>query len=137
MKKAIPYFLTLMVMAVVHLESSAQSLVADQNPNYAVSRDKYMKLADSLTDGQGTTIQDTYKAIDWLADRAEAREERREFRRQLRMERLRWNNNYIGSYYYPAYRYRGGYGYPRYFNDGWLPRRSGFYVNPWGTGWRW
>ena len=136
MKPFLPYFLLLAALLPVAGSSFAQpGLLPDQNPNYAVSRDKYMKLADSLTGWHSTTLQETYKAIDWLADRQEARDERREFRRQLRMERLRWNNSYIGNYSYPAYRNRWS-GYPRYFDNGWHPRR-GAYLNPWHTGWWW
>lgn len=113
------------------------NLVADQNPNFAASRDKYMKLADSLTDWHSTTLQETYKAVDWLADKAEARSERREFRRQLRMERARWNNSYVGDYYYPYYRNRQG-AYPGYYhNYNGFGRRNNFYTNPLGLGYWW
>jgi hypothetical protein len=90
---------------------SQLALAPDQNPNFAVSRDKYMKLADSLNAWHSTTLQQNYKAIDWLADRKEARADRREFRQQLRLERARWSNDYYyDNYdYYPSYRNRGGY----------------------------
>ncbi len=131
MKKNILFIFSL--ISIFSLSAIAQGdSVKDQNPNYQVSRDKYMKLADSLTDWHSTTFQDTYKAIDWLADRKEARQERQEFRRQLRMERARWNNNYVGRYYYPYYR-NSWYNY----NSGWNQRRVGFYLNPWSTGYRW
>jgi hypothetical protein len=100
------------------------ALVNDQNPNFAASRTKYMKMADSLNAWHSTTFQDTYKAIDWLADRAEARADRREFRRQLRLQRVNWdydpyyrpsrgnrgyyNNNYNNRYYN---RYNYGHGF--------------------------
>ncbi|MEI9808408.1 MAG: hypothetical protein WDO16_11365 [Bacteroidota bacterium] len=65
---------------------SQPALAPDQNPNFAVSRDKYMKIADSLNAWHRTTLQENYKAIDWLVDRKEARADRREFRRQLRLK---------------------------------------------------
>lgn len=100
---------------------SAQELAPDQNPNYAVSRAHYMGLADSLTALHGTTIQDTYKAIDWLADRREARAERRSLRQQIRLSRAQWYND---SYYYPSYRSNWG----RYRGPYW---RNNFYVPHW------
>lgn len=91
-------------------------LAPDQNPAYAVSRAKYMKVADSTTRWQSTTQHEIYKAVDWLADRAEARADRREFRRQVRMERARWID-YNGSYYQPNnYYYRNHHSFNRYNN---------------------
>ncbi len=131
MKKNILFLFAL--ISIFSLSALSQGdITADQNPNYQASRDKYMKLADSLTDWHSTTFQETYKAIDWLADRREARQERQEFRRQLRMERARWNNSYVGRYYYPYYR-NSGYNY----NNGWNQRRGGFYLNPWNAGYWW
>ena len=95
----------------------SQSLaVDDQNPNYAVSRDKYMKIADSLTEWHSTTPQETYKAIDYLEDKRIAREERKTFRRELRMERARRYSDWgYSDYSYNNYhRYYNGYGYNRY-----------------------
>jgi hypothetical protein len=109
------------------------SLAPDQNPNFAISRDKYVKIADSLNEWHSTTIQDTYKAIDWIADRQAARADRREFRRDLRRYRSGWygspgyynynnggyyRNNYRRNNYYPNY-YRGGYRSYRYNNFWW------------------
>lgn len=99
-------------------------LVPDQNPNYAVSRTKYMGLADSLTAYHGSTLQETYKAIDWMADRAEARAERRDFRRQLRL--IRASNWYNNDYYYPNYRNNWrNYRYPYW-------RGNSIILGPWG-----
>jgi hypothetical protein len=91
-------------------------LAPDQNPNYAVSRDKYMKMADSINAWHGTTAQETYRAIDYLEDKREAREQRRAFRQELRMERARrgyyYYDNYY-NYYRPYYYHR----YPRYYSS--------------------
>jgi hypothetical protein len=120
------YLLILSLIAIFHTVYSQEPLAPNQNPNYAVSRAKYMSMSDSITAWQGTTSQDTYKAIDWMADRAEARANRREFRRELRLARARWFNNYNYSDYY-----RG-----RYFNNYYYPydnyyRRNRFGVTPW------
>jgi len=98
-------FLTLLTLLLGSVLVNAQTeLAPDQNPNYAISRDKYMKMADSLTQWHSTTLQNTYQAIDWLADRERARKNRIDFRRQLRLERARWNGyNYRNDGYYDPY----------------------------------
>lgn len=123
MKKHLPFLLITLLAA---MSVTAQELAPNQNPNYAVSRAHYMGLADSLTALHGTTIQDTYKAIDWLADRREARAERRSLRQQIRLSRAQWYND---SYYYPGYsNYRSNWG--RYRGSYW---RNSLYV----PFWRW
>jgi hypothetical protein len=99
-----------------YIATAQAGLAPDQNPNYAVSRTKYMQLADSLTDWQSTTQHTIYKAIDWLADRKEARADRREFRRQLRMERARADYAYYDAGYYPNNYYRNYNNRYRYNN---------------------
>jgi len=93
----------------------AQEPAADQNPRHASSRDKYLKLADSINQGQSTTLQDTYKAIDYLADRQEARDARKQYRRDLRMERAK--RGYYDDYYYysPYSQHYGAQFYHPYF----------------------
>lgn len=88
-----------------------RELVADQNPRYAESVNKYSRMADSLTREQGTTVQQTYKAYDWY----EAREERRRLRRERNYQLSLYNgyDNYNSGWYYPSYNYYGGYS--RYF----------------------
>ncbi|HEU4472968.1 MAG TPA: hypothetical protein VFR58_17865 [Flavisolibacter sp.] len=100
-------------------KADAQNLAPNQNPAYAVSRDKYMKTADSLMQWQGTTVQQTYKAYDWYEDRQARRDARRQFQRDLRLERAR-RYRYINPY-------DGYYGRP-FFNNQW-------YRNPWGFNW--
>lgn len=116
MKKNVLYNLLLLPLAMlIGTWGMSQSLAPDQNPDYMVSQAKYMGMADSLNSLHGTTPQETYKAIDWMADRQERRDERRAFRRQLRMERARngwYYNDY--SYYYPTNAY-----YPRYSGNYW------------------
>lgn len=121
MKRSIHLFFYLLSagLFLVTGTNAQTGLAPDQNPNYMISRDKYLHLADSITAYHSTTIQDTYKAIDWMEYRREARESRRQFRRDLRMERARnygyYNYDPIYDYnYYPYYnRYRNyrNYGY--------------------------
>lgn len=132
MKKYLPFVLLLLTTGFVSSLQAQTELAANQNPNYEVSRSKYMKLADSINTWHSTTPQETYKAIDYMADRQEARNERRAFRRQLRLDR----NNWYGDYYYPTY--NNGWLYPQYNNWGrrnW--RNNSFYINPWGIGYWW
>lgn len=128
------FFYTITASLFLATGAMAQTgLAADQNPNYMIGRDKYMGLADSLNAFHSTTVQDTYKAIDWLADRREAREQRRAFRRELRMERARnggyyYYDDYYTPYYYNNYRYNNNYRGYRY-GRGWNSWNSNFYRN--------
>ena len=136
MKKSIPLFLVIIVVVAGTGRLSAQeTTVADQNPNFAVSRARYMNMADSINEWHGITIDDTYKAIDWIEARKEARAERRSYRRQLNLQRVNWDYGYYDAYqygnYYPPYRnYYGGF--RNYYR-----RSNSFYLNPWGAGYRW
>lgn len=98
---------------------TAQSnLAPDQNPDFASSRDKYMKIADSVNQWHGTTIQQTYKAFDWYEHKQELRNDRLQFRRQLRLQR-----NY---YYYRPYSNRS------YYQNN---SRNYYHRNRWGFCW--
>lgn len=88
-------------------------LAYDQNPQFEVSRARYMNLADSLIQWHSTTPQETYKAIDYLADRREARLARQAFRDQLRLIRAERGGYYYDDYYYDPY-YSGRPWYHRY-----------------------
>ena len=79
----------------------------DQNPRYKESLNKYIKLADSLTKTQGTTLQETYKAYDWYEARLERRQQRRSWRQQNRF--FPDNFWYRPGSYYPYYFYRPYY----------------------------
>lgn len=63
------------------------------NPNAEKAYKKYEQQLDSHEQNMGSTVQNTYDAIDpWQEKkdaRIERREERRDFRRQLRLERAR------------------------------------------------
>jgi hypothetical protein len=93
-------------------QAEAQNLAPDQNPNFAVSRDKYMRLADSVNRWHSTTFQETYSAPDWVERREQRQQERRQFRRDLRLERQR---RWYQPYHYQPYGYSPyGYGYPNF-----------------------
>jgi hypothetical protein len=140
MKKVLLSYLLLLAGFLPAVSGQTQpALAPDQNPGFAVSRDKYMKMADSLNAWHSTTLQENYKAIDWLEDRRQARADRREFRHQLRLERARWHDNdyYYDNYnYYPSNRYRRGYYNNYYYNDRYY-RGNRFFLNPWGLGYWW
>jgi hypothetical protein len=63
------------------------------NPNAEQAYNKYKQQLDSHEHNMGSTVQKTYVARDpWQEkkdDRIERKEERRDFRRQLRLERAR------------------------------------------------
>ena len=144
MKRNVLYNLLLLPMAMlIAIGSMSQTLAEDQNPDYMISQVKYLEMADSLNALHGTTPQETYKAIDWMAERQEKRDARRAFRRELRLARAQ-NGWYYNDYSYYNYRssyypvYNGNYNYnynpyhsyysprynyyrPRYNNRNWVP----------------
>lgn len=127
--------LTLAVMLFAGAVMAQTTLAPDQNPDFAISRAKYMKTADSINTWQGTTAQETYKAIDYLADKAEARANRRAFRQQLRLERARYG--YSSYDWYNSLNYGNGWGnYNNYYSPYRYNRRSNFSWNL-GLGWWW
>ncbi len=130
MKKNLLHLIsTAAVLFCSHMAAAQTDPAPDQNPNYAVSRAKYMQIADSLNEWHSTTQQNIYKAIDWLADRKEARADRREFRRQLRMERARWDFDYYNDGYYSDNYYHRNYN-NRYRSNNYRRNRS-FGIHPW------
>lgn len=101
------YFL-LLVLVSASRPAAAQTtaVLPDQNPNFEISRAKYMQMADSINKWHATTQQNTYSAPDWYERKIESRNQRRAFRRELRLERAR-NNNF---YNYPNYGFDNGWG---------------------------
>ncbi len=89
-----------------------EELVPDQNPNYRKSMDKYMANKEDLVKTEGTTLQNTYKAIDDMQIKQERRAARRSYRQQRRLARA----NYGGYYYSYPYNYGyNSYGYNSYY----------------------
>lgn len=74
-----------------------ETLAPDQNPNYTVAAAKYAGSSAQLQTTNNTTIQNTYKAFDWYENKQEKKQERLEFRRQLRL--LRAENSYYNNRY--------------------------------------
>ncbi|MBC7948578.1 MAG: hypothetical protein H7Y42_11895 [Chitinophagaceae bacterium] len=126
MKKSLPSILAWSTCIFFSVSAQSQtSLVPDQNPDFAVSRDKYMKVADSINSWHSTTVQETYEASDWMADRLASKAARRVFRRQLSLERARWyDNDSYGNYYYQPNRYRRGNYRGNYYNNRNYHRRN-------------
>lgn len=114
------FLLTASFVLVTAIAATAQTLAPDQNPSFMVSQARYMQMADSINSWHGTTVQDTYKAIDYYEDKLALRANRKAWRRELRMERARnsgWYNGYNNGYYYPYnsyYRPFGGTGWGNY-----------------------
>ncbi|HMF70933.1 MAG TPA: hypothetical protein VK616_05640 [Flavitalea sp.] len=151
MNRYLHVMLSMMTFAAVIDSAHAQqaTLAAGQNPRYEQSRDKYMGTADSINSWHSTTSQETYRAIDYLADKAEAREQRRAFRRELRLERARygygWNDDY-GYYsnsnagYYPVGYYNNSYNNSygnSYYRNGYYSRNRSFYNRPYRNNYFW
>ena len=130
MKKNLLYLIpTAAVFFCSYIATAQTGLAPDQNPNYTVSRAKYMQVADSLNEWHSTTQHNIYKAIDWLADRKEARADRLEFRRQLRMERAGWDYDYYNDGYYSNNYYHRNYNTHYRYNN--YRRNRSFAVHPW------
>ncbi|WEK36937.1 MAG: hypothetical protein P0Y53_05430 [Candidatus Pseudobacter hemicellulosilyticus] len=135
MKKNLLLSLGALLALFVASTAGAQDLAPNQNPQYMFSQQKYIRMMDSINTWHGTTPQETYKAIDFLADKREARELRKASRRELRLERARyggWNNN---DYYNNSgfYGYYGGYRRP-WNNYGWnnaIPFAAGIGLGSW------
>ncbi len=97
----------------VGLMCSLEAQNPNQNPNYQQSRAHYQSKADSINAQQGTTHQQTYKAIDYLADKADEKALRRQNRHELRMERARWGYSNWNVGWYPSIGLGYGWGWHR------------------------
>jgi hypothetical protein len=119
---------TLFGIQTISANATLDSLAPDQNPNYKRSLEKYMAIKDDYIKKEGTTIQNTYKAIDDMEAKKERRALRKERRHERRMARIN-NRRYYNNCYSPYY-----YGYNSFNNYGW----DGYYHNrPYGyNNWR-
>lgn len=127
MKKSFSFLVTATLISVF---TYAQDVQPNQNVNYKISQAKYVKLADSLLKFEGTTVQNTYKAIDYMQDKKDRKEARKAFRQQLRLERAR-NPYYWGSYNNDCNNWNSLY------NNSWrnFGSHMGYRSNNWGF-WR-
>lgn len=102
---------------------------ANQNPNFKISRARYMNMRDSLLSTQSTTVQNTYQAYDWMALRQERKDIRFLNRQQRRLNRSHYDYNYGYSPY-------NGYNQP-YFNNSFYyngNNSNGYYRSRYGSG---
>jgi len=84
---------TIILITFIGFTATAQvsgTLVANQNPNYQISQDKYIAINEvsDLTLTQGTTAQETYTAIDPM----EEKRKRQELRKHYRSQRPLWRH---------------------------------------------
>ena len=119
--KKLGIILLFIILATNSIYSQDQNdLVNDQNPNFKVSLDKYVDVKNDYILDQGTTVQETYAAIDPLEEkrilrsiRKGHRANRSLWRHQERMERIKRTRYYSNSGYY-----NHGY-HNNYYNNGW------------------
>ncbi len=82
------YILFLILMFTTTLGFTQETgFVEDQNPNYEESMSKYLQMDNSYVLGQGTTLQETYVAIDPLEERRKLRALRKQYRANRRLWR--------------------------------------------------
>jgi hypothetical protein len=103
--------------------AATATLLPDQNPNYQKSRDKYMQESTTLTQNEGQTVQQTYKAIDDVQAKKERKELAAERRQDRRMARIQSRGNRRSNRGY----YNNGYYNNGYYNNGYYSNPSGFY----------
>ncbi|MGG5505744.1 MULTISPECIES: hypothetical protein [unclassified Myroides] len=121
--------LGLVMCSLFTYQANAQSLIEDQNPNYHVSKEKYMMNKDSLTATLSETVHNTYKAYDWYEAKQERKALKRQYRHEERMARAKYGRSYYSDY---GYDYNYGYNnyYRNYSNWNWMPR-IGFKTGNW------
>lgn len=97
--KTLP-IIALFVSSFLFAQQSKETLDFDQNPNYKISQEKYSKEASKYVALEGTTLQQTYKAIDPMEEKRALkalkkryRAERSKWRHEERMEK--YKNGYI------------------------------------------
>ncbi|WP_196889129.1 hypothetical protein [Aureivirga sp. CE67] len=105
-------------------QQNSESLDYDQNPNYKISQEKYMKEGQQYVALEGTTLQQTYKAIDPMEEKRELkalkkkyRAQRLKWRHEERMEK--YKNGYVEYYEVPRSSINFGWGWNnwgRYYN---------------------
>ena len=106
--KAAIITLGIVVLFAFSVNAQQANLVSDQNPRHKEALAKYTVLADSLSSTQGTTVQKTYKAYDWY----QAREERRQLRRERSYQNAAYTYPYYqNSFYSPYFGYYGNFGH--------------------------
>lgn len=127
-------FLTAVLAVLSWIVFAQQEPSTNQNPRYKESQDKYSKMIDSLVKWHGVTLQQTYKAYDWYEARQARRQQRREWRHQQIM-----THGYDNGYYFNGYYNNFGFGrygtYP-YYNSrfNYFPYNYPYRPNRWNIG---
>lgn len=130
MKNTILSFVLVAFSFTVNAQQKNEPLEADQNPNYRISQDKYTdSIQKAYTQLQGTTVQNTYKAIDPLEDKRQLRALKRHYRaqrpywrHQRRLERIK-NTRYLqNNDYYSGYNGQFNIGLGNRYNNFHYPR---------------
>jgi hypothetical protein len=131
MKHIITSALSALFFIAANAQNDSVSLLPDQNPNFQRSRAKYMEQAVALTQNEGQTIQQTYKAIDDVQAKKDRKELAATRRHERRMARIQSRGYGYGGYYNQGYGYNNGYnnyGYNNYgYNNGY---NNGYYGSP-------
>ncbi len=122
MKNKILTTILITLVGFIGMAQNSVELIANQNPNYQTSLDKYITAnnVSNETLTQGTTVQETYTAIDYM----EEKRKRKELRKYFRSQRPLWRHQErlerakTPSYYNGTHRnYRSNY---NNFNNRWL-----------------
>lgn len=108
----------LFTLAVVMQSTVLLAQDHDQNPNYLKSQERYMASSEQYTALQGTTSQETYKAIDFLEEKRELKAKRRQLRAQRPIWRQERRIERIKNrpFFYPNYGFNLDFSYPFYRN---------------------
>jgi len=117
MKNITTIALSFLVYLNVNAQADSVKLLPDQNPNFQKSRTRYMEQSAALTQNQGQTIQETYKAIDDVQakkERKELAQTRRHERRMARIQSRGYRRGVFGPGYYDGF---DNYGYNNYGNQ--------------------
>jgi hypothetical protein len=125
MKRIASIVLLFLFSAGIRAQKDSLSLLPDQNPNFRKSRAKYTEMAATLTQNEGQTVQQTYKAIDDVQAKKERKELRIARRHERRMARIQspgyWDFN-------PGWGLNAGWG----LNSGWGYNGFNGYWPGWG-----
>lgn len=122
MKKLLLPMLCILIASATYAQKEA-----NQNPNFEISRTRYMNMRDSLLSTQSTTAQNTYVAYDWMALRQERKDIRFLNRQQRRLNRSMYDYNYYPSSYYGQPYFNNNLYYNGY-------NRNSYYRNRYGSG---
>ena len=106
MQKIIISFI--LVFAASFSKAQQVETVANQNPNYQASLEKYRNLAASTPITMNTTAQETYKAYDWTTAKQEQKQQRILFRQQRSLARINNRHSFVDYFFWrpPYYYYR-------------------------------